>query len=170
MDESEVDHRSRIVRPAGGRVLHWFTVGVCALAATGEMVLACTSTPNLTPGDAVLYLALIAAPYLFLALYAWLQRHRRAASRVLFLVTVALAALALPFVGFHGYQYHTKAWYTEDSRKSVMTVACLRWPMTFLFGLAVVVAARTNTGRFDAKVRRNQKPLSPTDTAQQTLP
>lgn len=55
------------------------TVALCLLAAAIEVVLGCTSTAGLTPGDALIMLFVI-GPYLLLALFAWRQRGQPRAS------------------------------------------------------------------------------------------
>jgi hypothetical protein len=139
MDDRE-DHDPPFVRPTR-HVLHRVTLAICAAAAVAEPGVWVASGGGLSDSDVVL-IPLLSAPYLFLALYAWLQRGRTAASWVLLVATFVLAALGLAVAGAHLFRSLTSGAPAPSRDAGIGLMSCFRWLMVFVIGgLSVLVGA-----------------------------
>ena len=111
------------------------TIMVCLLAAVVEAVLGCTSTTRVSLGDVPIVLFIV-GPYLVLALVAWLQRGKLAASWTLLAVGVGLSAWGLFVFGEDSHRYHTEPHYRKIQRMAVFFVPLLQWTVVLLVGAA----------------------------------
>jgi hypothetical protein len=135
------------------------TIGVCLLTAVVQTILGCTSAARLMPKDAILVL-LETGPYLLLALFAWWQYGRRAASWALLAIALGLSVLGLYAGGVDSYRYHTEWQYRMTERYAPIVVALLQWAVVPVAGLGLLVCRPWS--------RRRQPAGSgePTDTRQ----
>src|SRR5262245_58754199 len=103
MDELE-DHPPPFVLPPPRRVLHRVALALCALAAVAEPALWVAGSGGFSDSDVILII-MLSAPYLFFALYVWLQRRRKAASWVLLASVVVVAAVGLTVAGAYAARF-----------------------------------------------------------------
>jgi hypothetical protein len=113
-------------------------IAVCLLAAAVETVLGCISTASLAPSDGLIVLFII-GPYLLLALLAWRQRGRPAASWTLLAVAVVMSAWGLYVLGEDSYRYHTEPQYGKYQRLAGCFVPLVQWAIVLLVGLGLLV-------------------------------
>jgi hypothetical protein len=130
--------------PMTSRPITWLTVAVCLLASVVEMVLSCTTTAGLTPGD-VFIGAWVIGPYLLLALLARWQRGQSVASWALLIVALGLSSWGLYTSGVDSYRYFTEPRYRMIQRTAVFFVPLSQWAMVVLIGLALLVVACTKS-------------------------
>jgi len=114
------------------------TIVVCLLAAAAEAVLGCTSTTRVSLGDAPIVLFIV-GPYLLIALVAWLQRGKLAASWTLLAVAVGLSAWGLHVFVEDSYRYQTEPHYRKVQRMAVFFVPLLQWALVLLVGTTLLV-------------------------------
>jgi len=158
MDDREDYEPPPIVRQPARRALLRATLAVCALAAVAESSLWVASQGGLQEWE-VFRLALYCSPYLFLAVYAWLQRGRTAPSLVLLIAAVIMAALGLAAAGWQWYSALAAGATPRDSNAGL--IACFQWVMVIIFGaLSVLVRAIAGAGqdRFSPRPKRRARP------------
>ncbi len=114
------------------------TIGLCLLAAAVEVVLCCTSTTNLAPGDVVAAL-LVVAPYFVLAGMSWMQRNNPRRSWLLLAIAVAISAWGIYLFAEDSYRYHTDPDYRLVQRWAVFLVPALQWVVVGLTGLVLLI-------------------------------
>jgi hypothetical protein len=167
MDRREDYELLPFTREPPRRALHRVTLTLCAVAAVAEPALWVAGAGGFSDSDVIL-LIMLTAPYLFFALYVWLQRRRTAASWVLFGSVVVVAAVGLAVAGAHAVRSLTMGVTGAAPNRGggVAAVGCFHWLMVFVCGLlSVVVSAIASSGqdRFAPERRPRRRRTHPED-------
>ena len=130
------------------------TITVCLLSAVVEAGLACTATPRLSVMDAPIVLFML-GPYLCLAMIAWLQRGKLAASWTLLAVALGLSIWGLYVIGEDSYRYHTDANYRKLQRLAAFFVPLVQYAVVLLVGTSSLLI---HLSSFEKKLTTETEP------------
>ncbi len=140
------------------------TIAACLLSAVVEAALVCNATTSMSLMDAPIVLFIV-GPYLCLALVAWLQRGKLAASWAILAIALGLAGWGLYILGEDSYRYHTDANYRKLQRMAAFFVPLTQYVAVALAGTASLFSylsslenrPTTEVGPGDARERRESR-------------
>jgi hypothetical protein len=119
---------------------HRVTLGVCLLGAAASLALGFGGCGwgLMVPVDA-LVVPLVAGPYVWLGLVAWVCRNRPAAAAVVLGVTLVLATVGVAAFGREAHRLHADPQYHLATRLTVLVVPVLQWLTALLTSLSLLV-------------------------------
>lgn len=116
------------------------TISLAITAAVAEGALAALTISDWSAGGAnALLFAFLVGPLLFLALTAWRRRTHPTRSRLLFYVTVAVAAGGLIVLGTDLYRFNTDVQFRRAPNMHGVLVPVVQWVVILVVWLWLVI-------------------------------
>ncbi|MBN9117676.1 MAG: hypothetical protein J0I06_00645 [Planctomycetes bacterium] len=140
-------------------------VSLCAAAAIGESaLLALVTTDWSNVGAQALLFAFLVGPALFLALLVWRRRAHEQRSRVLFVVTAAVAAGGLAVLGHDLYRFNTDPLFRRQPNMNGVLVPIVQWCVAGAVWVWLVVVETREKRQARQPPRSTEAPRRPDPT------
>jgi hypothetical protein len=116
------------------------SMGVCAVSATATLAIGFAfGRWSIASATEALVVPLVVGPYVLLGLMVWWRRASRAASWVLFISVLVLAAVGLCLFGLDAYHQQTDPKYGMAMHFAVLGVPVLQGLAVLVLGLGLLV-------------------------------